>query len=89
MNRSLDWIYGWTMDMMRDWNATGIVCHWNHSCGIWNSYVKRRLPLYEENNISHIVIEADMVDARYFNEERVTQQLTEFIAQLKESTCTT
>jgi hypothetical protein len=50
--------------------------------------VKRRLPLYEENNIPHIVIEADMVDARHFNEERVTQQMTEFIAQLKETTCT-
>jgi benzoyl-CoA reductase/2-hydroxyglutaryl-CoA dehydratase subunit BcrC/BadD/HgdB len=88
MNRSLDWIYGWTMDMMRDWNATGIVCHWNHSCGIWNSYVKRRLPLYKENGIPHIVIEADMVDARHFDEERVTEQMTEFISQLKESACT-
>lgn len=88
MNRSLDWIMGWTMDMMHDWNAQGIVCHWNHSCGIWNSYVKRRLPLYKEAGVPHIVIEADMVDARYFDEAKVREQMTEFIGQLKSAQCT-
>ncbi len=83
MNRTTDWILNWTLDLVKDYKADGIVCHWNASCGIWNSYVKRRLPGYKEAGIPHIVIEADMIDARHFNENTVSDQLSEFIDQIK------
>jgi len=83
MNRSTEWILNWTKDLVTDYKADGIVCHWNASCGIWNSYVKRRLPGYKAAGIPYIVIEADMVDARHFNEDIVSGQLSEFIDQLK------
>jgi benzoyl-CoA reductase/2-hydroxyglutaryl-CoA dehydratase subunit BcrC/BadD/HgdB len=85
MNRSKDWILNWTLDMVSDYKADGIVAHWNNSCGIWNSYVKRRLPGYEEAGIPTVLIEADMVDARFFDEDRITRQLDDFIQSLKNS----
>lgn len=85
MNRSKEWILNWTLDLVKDYHAQGIVCHWNQSCSIWNSYVKRRLPGYKEAHIPHIVIEADMVDARAFHEKEVSKQLEEFIESLKSS----
>ncbi len=59
--------------------ADGIVAHWNNSCGIWNSYVKRRLPGYEAAGIPTVMIEADMVDARFFDKTKITGQLDNFI----------
>ncbi len=85
MNRSTQWILDWTLDMVRDYSADGIVCHWNASCGIWNSYVKRRLPGYTEAGVPHIMIEADMVDARQFDEDNISNQLSEFIESLKKA----
>jgi benzoyl-CoA reductase/2-hydroxyglutaryl-CoA dehydratase subunit BcrC/BadD/HgdB len=85
MNRSTQWILDWTLDMVRDYSADGIVCHWNASCGIWNSYVKRRLPGYAEAGVPHIMIEADMVDARQFDEDVISKQLGEFIESLKKA----
>jgi len=79
MNRSAQWILDWTLGLVRDYQAAGIVCHWNESCGIWNSYVKRRLAGYEEAGIPHVVIKADMVDARAFNEAEISEQLGTFI----------
>ena len=79
MNRSKDWILNWTIDMVKEYQADGIVAHWNNSCGIWNSYVKRRLPGYEAAGIPAVLIEADMVDARFFDEEKITKQLDNFI----------
>ncbi len=84
MNRSKKWITDWTLGLVRDYSADGIVCHHNESCGIWNSYVKRRLPGYVEAKVPHIVINADMVDARKFDEKAVAKQLGDFIGQLKE-----
>ncbi len=83
MNRSRDWVLDWTLGLVRDYRAHGIVCHWNQTCGIWNSYVKRRLPGFVEAGVPHIVIEADMVDARAFDEERIGGQLAGFIDELK------
>jgi benzoyl-CoA reductase/2-hydroxyglutaryl-CoA dehydratase subunit BcrC/BadD/HgdB len=82
MNRTTNWILEWTLDLVRDFRADGIVCHWNESCGIWNSYVKRRLPGYEEAGVPHIVIKADMVDARAFDEQAISEQLSGFIHDL-------
>jgi len=85
MNRSTQWILDWTLDLVRDYSADGIVCHWNASCGIWNSYVKRRLPGYAEAGVPHIVIEADMVDARKFDEAGISAQLSDFIESLRKA----
>jgi len=82
MNRSAAWVLDWTLQLYRAGACDGIVCHWNQTCGIWNSYIKRRLPGYEREGIPHIVIEADMVDARRFDEQRIGGQLGEFIDQL-------
>ena len=79
MNRSKDWILNWTIDMVKEYQADGIVAHWNNSCGIWNSYVKRRLPGYEAAGIPTVMIEADMVDARFFDKTKITGQLDNFI----------
>ncbi|MEE8424664.1 MAG: 2-hydroxyacyl-CoA dehydratase family protein, partial [Elusimicrobiota bacterium] len=53
MSRSGKWILDWTLGIVRDYEADGLVCHWNASCGIWNSYVKRRLSGYEEAGVPH------------------------------------
>jgi benzoyl-CoA reductase/2-hydroxyglutaryl-CoA dehydratase subunit BcrC/BadD/HgdB len=82
MNRSKNWILNWTLDMVKDYHADGIVAHWNNSCGIWNSYVKRRLSGYEDAGVPAVVIEADMVDARFFDEKEITRQLDNFIDSL-------
>ncbi|MBF0287250.1 MAG: 2-hydroxyacyl-CoA dehydratase [SAR324 cluster bacterium] len=82
MNRSSQWILDWTLELAREYDVDGIVSHWNMSCGIWNSYVKRRLPGYKNSNLPHLVIKADMVDARAFDEETISRQLSEFFEQL-------
>ncbi len=83
MNRSGKWVLDWTLGIVRDYAADGIVAHWNRSCGIWNSYVKRRLPGYTAAGIPWMQLNADMVDARQFDEARVAEQLDGFIASLK------
>lgn len=82
MNRSGQWVLDWTLGLVRDYHADGIVAHWNRSCGIWNSYVKRRMPGYAAAGIPAVQIAADMVDARAFNEAAVSAQLEHFIATL-------
>lgn len=82
MNRSGKWVLNWTLALVEEYQVDGIVCHWNRSCGIWNSYVKRRLPGYRKAGIPVTVIEADMVDPRAFNEPAIGQQLQEFITSL-------
>ncbi len=83
MNRSGKWVLDWTLGLVRDYAGDGIVAHWNRSCGIWNSYVKRRLPGYEAAGVPHIVLTADMVDARAFDEVAVAKQLDDFITRLR------
>jgi benzoyl-CoA reductase/2-hydroxyglutaryl-CoA dehydratase subunit BcrC/BadD/HgdB len=82
MNRSGAWVLDWTLGMKREYAADGIVAHWNHSCGIWNSYVKRRAPGYQSQGIAHLQINADMVDARRFDEAKITRELGDFIESL-------
>lgn len=82
MNRSGQWVLDWTLDLVRDYQADAILAHWNRSCGIWNSYVKRRLPGYAAAGISHTVVAADMVDARAFDAGKVADQLDEFLGAL-------
>ncbi len=84
MNRSGKWVLDWTKQLVEDYQVQGIVTHWNNSCGIWNSYVKRRLRGFEEAGIPCLRIDADMVDARYFNEEQVQGDLFSFIDRCAE-----
>jgi benzoyl-CoA reductase/2-hydroxyglutaryl-CoA dehydratase subunit BcrC/BadD/HgdB len=83
MNRSGSWVLDWTLAMRRDYLADGIVAHWNNSCGIWNSYVKRRIPGYLSHGVPYLQLDADMVDARRFDESRIASQLEGFIAALE------
>jgi benzoyl-CoA reductase/2-hydroxyglutaryl-CoA dehydratase subunit BcrC/BadD/HgdB len=82
MNRSGKWVLDWTLGLVRDYAADGIVAHWNKSCGIWNSYVKRRLPGYTTAGVPWMQLDADMVDARQFDEAKVAAQLDAFITGL-------
>ena len=82
MNRSGQWVLDWTLGLTREFACDGIVAHWNRSCGIWNSYVKRRVPGYGAAGVPCAVISADMVDARAFDETEVARQLEAFIAGL-------
>ncbi|MDA3960839.1 MAG: 2-hydroxyacyl-CoA dehydratase family protein [Planctomycetota bacterium] len=82
MNRSGQWVLDWTLGLARDFGCNGIVSHWNQSCGIWNSYVKRRQAGYRAAGMPQIMIEADMVDPRAFNENTIAGQLDTFIADL-------
>jgi benzoyl-CoA reductase/2-hydroxyglutaryl-CoA dehydratase subunit BcrC/BadD/HgdB len=81
MNRSGQWVLDWTLKLVKDYHVDGILAHWNRSCGIWNSYVKRRLPGYTAAQVPWLQIDADMVDARYFDEQRVAEQLGRFIEE--------
>jgi len=82
MNRSGRWVLDWTLGLVRDYACDGIVAHWNRSCGIWNSYVKRRVPGYAAAGVPCTVVAADMVDARAFDESAVARQLDAFIGGL-------
>lgn len=82
MNRSGQWVLEWTVGIARDFRADGIVAHWNRSCGIWNSYVKRRIPGFAAAGLPTTVLEADMVDARAFDAAAITRQLDAFLAAL-------
>lgn len=82
MNRSGQWVLDWTLGLVRDYAADGIIAHWNQSCGIWNSYVKRRLPGYTAAGVPWTQLNADMVDARRFDEAAVARQLDTFISGL-------
>jgi benzoyl-CoA reductase/2-hydroxyglutaryl-CoA dehydratase subunit BcrC/BadD/HgdB len=82
MNRSGKWVLDWTLGLVRDYAADGIVAHWNRSCGIWNSYVKRRLPGYTAAGVPWMQLDADMVDARCFDEARVAAELDAFLGGL-------
>jgi benzoyl-CoA reductase/2-hydroxyglutaryl-CoA dehydratase subunit BcrC/BadD/HgdB len=72
-------VLDWTIGIARDFSADGVICHWNRSCGIWNSYVKRRLEGLRDAGLQVYVLEADMVDALAFDVERVERELGAFI----------
>ena len=80
MNRSGAWVLDWTVQIARDYQATGVICHWNRSCGIWNSYVKRRLDGLRAAGLDVYVLHADMVDPQAFDEVRISDELTAFLA---------
>ncbi len=82
MNRSGQWVLDWTLGLCRDYQAHGLVAHWNRSCGIWNSYVKRRIPGYQRAGLPQVVISADMVDARAFDAPLVEAALEAFLQGL-------
>lgn len=83
MNRSGRWVLDWTLDLVERFACDGIVCHWNRTCGIWNSYVKRRLPGYARRGVPYTVLHADMVDPRDFDEATIAAQLDGFIEGLR------
>ncbi len=72
-------VLDWTIGIARDFSADGVICHWNRSCGIWNSYVKRRLEGLRAAGLNVYVLEADMVDALAFDVERVERELGAFL----------
>lgn len=82
MNRSGQWVLDWTLGLVRDYACDGILAHWNRSCGIWNSYVKRRLPGFASAGVPTLRIDGDMVDARAFDEGKVLNDLDVFLAGL-------
>jgi benzoyl-CoA reductase/2-hydroxyglutaryl-CoA dehydratase subunit BcrC/BadD/HgdB len=82
MNLPAATVLDWTLAMVRDYQADGIVAHWNRSCGIWNSYVKRRMPGYAAAGVPACQIDADMVDARAFDESAVSARLDAFLSRL-------
>jgi benzoyl-CoA reductase/2-hydroxyglutaryl-CoA dehydratase subunit BcrC/BadD/HgdB len=81
MNRDPVWVLEWTLGLVKDYAAAGIVAHRNRGCGRWNSYVQRRLPGFAAAGVPCAVIEADMVDPRAFDEAAVARQLDEFLAK--------
>jgi benzoyl-CoA reductase/2-hydroxyglutaryl-CoA dehydratase subunit BcrC/BadD/HgdB len=85
MNRSGAWVLDWTLGLARDSHATGILAHWNRSCGIWNSYVKRRLPGFAAAGMPVAVLHADMVDPSAFDADAISRQLQTFFTSLAES----
>lgn len=83
MNRSGQWVLDWSLGLVRDFACDGILAHWNRSCGIWNSYVKRRLPGFAAAGVPTLRIDADMVDAGAFDEAAVAAQLDAFLNGLE------
>lgn len=80
MNLPGNTVLDWTLGIARDFQADGIICHWNRSCGIWNSYVKRRLDGLRDAGLAVYLLEADMVDATAFDQGRIAQELGAFLA---------
>ena len=83
MNLPAQTVLDWTLDIARDFQADGVICHWNRSCGIWNSYVKRRIDGLRAAGLPVYLLEADMVDAQAFDESRVSRELGAFIDGLQ------
>lgn len=81
MNLPGERVLAWTLDIARDFACDGILAHWNRSCGIWNSYVKRRVPGFAAAGVPCAVLHADMVDARAFDEAAIARQLDAFIGE--------
>ena len=79
MNLPGQTVLDWTIGIARDFKADGIICHWNRSCGIWNSYVKRRIEGLRAAGFPVYLLEADMVDAQAFDEQRISSGLQSFI----------
>ncbi len=80
MNLPARQVLDWTIRLARDFAADGVICHWNRSCGIWNSYVKRRVQGLRDAGLAVYVLEADMVDATAFDETRIAGELAAFLA---------
>jgi benzoyl-CoA reductase/2-hydroxyglutaryl-CoA dehydratase subunit BcrC/BadD/HgdB len=82
MNLPAQTVLDWTLDIASDFQVDGIICHWNRSCGIWNSYVKRRLDGLRAAGFPVYLLKADMVDAQAFDESRISDELAAFIGGL-------
>jgi len=80
MNLPAARVLDWTIGLAREYQADGVLAHWNRSCGIWNSYVKRRLDGLRSAGLPTLVIKADMVDPEAFSESVVSAELADFIA---------
>lgn len=83
MNRTGAWFTDWTLGLVRDYAADGVLSHWNRSCGIWNSFVKRARPGLARAGVPQLLVTADMVDASAFDEIAVLEQLDTFCRRLE------
>lgn len=80
MNLPAAQVLDWTVRLAQDFAVDGVICHWNRSCGIWNSYVKRRLDGLRAAGLPVYLLEADMVDPAAFDEQRIADGLGAFLA---------
>jgi hypothetical protein len=80
MNLPAGQVLDWTVRLARDFAADRVICHWNRSCGIWNSYVKRRIQGLADAGLQVLVLKADMVDPGAFDEVRIGADLERFLA---------
>ena len=79
MNIPAAQVLDWTKQLAQDYAAEGVLTHWNRSCAIWNSYVKRRVDGLRASGLPTLVIAADMVDPAAFDEAEVTAKLERFL----------
>lgn len=83
VNRSFEQRLELKLDLMRRYRVDGFILFSNRSCKpcSFGLYDKRRV-LMERAGIPGVILEADMADLRFFNEQEVAQRLEAFFEQL-------
>lgn len=86
VNRSFDARVELKLALMRRYRVDGFILFSNRSCKpcSFGLYDKRQV-LMERAGIPGIILEADMADLRFFNEQEVAQRLDVLFEQLKHS----
>lgn len=79
MNRSAAWGLRGVRLLLRAYACDGVLAHWNRSCGIWNSHLKRRLPALAAAGVPCLRLDADMVDPAAFDESSIAAALEGFL----------
>lgn len=83
VNQSFEQRLELKLALMRRFRVDGFILFSNRSCKpcSFGLYDKRRI-LMERAGIPGLILEADMADLRFFNEQEVAQRLEAFLAQL-------
>lgn len=86
LNIGIDQMAEEVLSLIDKYDANGIVMHSNRSCKPYSfgQYDIQRI-LREKRNIPSLIIDADMVDERYFSESQIETRIDAFMEVIKET----
>lgn len=85
LNIGIDEMAGEVLKMIDKYGADGLVMHSNRSCKPYSfGQLDIQRIVREERGLPSLMIEADMVDERFFSESQIATRIDAFMEMVKE-----